>query len=474
MKRLTGTDALFLSLETPSWHQHVGGLTILDPGGQGFDLGLLTERIDERLRLAPKFRWKLRSVPFGMDRPVWVDDPDFDVRRHVRRIGVPRPGGARETAEVAGMLLGTQLDRRRPLWELWVLEGLAHGRVALLLKYHHCLLDGVAGASLATVLLDLGPDAPPPPLPRIAPSAGSDPSGLELFGAALGPLLRAPERALRLGLGLAERGLTMAERLRHPRNRAMLAAPETPFNGVIGPRRALAFSSVAMGDVRAVKVRHGVKVNDVVMAIVAGALRSYLDSRRELPDAPLVSAVPVSTRAEGNTAQDNQISSMLVPLATDVDDPVERLLAIAEAARNAKEMHRAVRARQIQSIGEVAAPVIVAGAIKAVYASNLMTKLPVRINTLISNVPGPPFPVYACGAKVLGIFPSSIILEGMGVNTTVFSYLDRIDFGIHVDPDLVPEPWAIADAVPDALAELLKESDLPEPTPITDPFAADI
>src|SRR5579875_876039 len=162
MKRLSGTDALFLSLETPSWHQHVGGLTILETGEQGLDFEAFCKRVDERLDFAPKFKWKLKNAPLHLDLPVWVDDPDFDVRRHVRRIAVPAPGGAKETAEVAGTLLGIQLDRRRPLWELWVMEGLAHGRTALLMKYHHSLLDGVAGASLATALMDIEPDATEP------------------------------------------------------------------------------------------------------------------------------------------------------------------------------------------------------------------------------------------------------------------------------------------------------------------------
>ena len=192
MKRLTGQDALFLSLETPAWHQHVGGLTVLDPEGRGITYEQLLERLDERLVLAPKFRWKLRQVPLGIDRPAWVDDPDFDVRRHVRRIAVPSPGGARETAEVAGTLLGIQLDRRRPLWELWYMEGLAHGRVALLMKYHHCLLDGVSGASLATVLMDLEPDPPPMEIPTADTSAGADPNNVQLLLDSVGSLIRIP------------------------------------------------------------------------------------------------------------------------------------------------------------------------------------------------------------------------------------------------------------------------------------------
>ncbi|HLI53768.1 MAG TPA: wax ester/triacylglycerol synthase family O-acyltransferase [Acidimicrobiales bacterium] len=471
MKRLNGTDALFLSLETPSWHQHVGGLTILETEGSRFSFEALVERIEERLDFAPKFRWKLREVPGNLDRPVWVDDPNFDVRQHVRRVAVPSPGGAKETAELAGTLLGIQLDRRRPLWELWLLEGLAGGRVALLMKYHHCLLDGIAGASLATALLDLEPDPPPRTPPEADTSAGPDPSDLELLAGAARRMVGSPRRNLRFAMSLARRGVTIVDRMvRQPANRQLLQAPVTPFNGTVGPRRSLAFSSVALADVHALKQCHQVKVNDVILALVAGALRSYLLGLGQLPDAPLVSAVPVSTRAEGNTAQDNQVSSMLVSLATHLDDPVARLREIYDSSQSSKEMLQAVRARQIQSIGEVAAPVLISSVIRAAYSTNLMTRMPLRVNTLVSNVPGPPVPIYASGARVLGIYPCSIILEGMGVNTTVLSYCDRVDFGVHVDPDLVPDPWAIADAVPDALRELMKESNLGDPTPVEDPF----
>lgn len=470
MKRLNGTDALFLSLETPSWHQHVGGLTILETEGSDFSFDLLLKRIDERLDFAPKFRWKLREVPGNLDRPVWIDDPTFDVRQHVRRIAVPSPGGAKETADIAGTLLGIQLDRRRPLWELWCMEGIAGNRVALLMKYHHCLLDGISGASLATVLMDLEADPAPMTPPETDTSAGSDPSDLELLTNAARHMVGSPRRNFRYAMSMARRGVTIVDRMRHPRNRRVLQAPVTPFNGTVGPRRSLAFSSVAMADVHAIKERHQVKVNDVILALVAGALRSYLLALGQLPETPLVSAVPVSTRAEGNTVQDNQISSMLVSLASNIDDPVERLLEIYHSSQSAKEMMKAVRARQIQSIGEVASPVLISSLIRAVYATNLMTRMPLRVNTLVSNVPGPPIPVFASGARVLGIYPSSIILEGMGVNVTVMSYVDRLDFGVHVDPDLVPEPWAIADAVPDALLELMKESNLGEPTTVEDPF----
>jgi len=214
-----------------------------------------------------------------------------------------------------------------------------------------------------------------------------------------------------------------------------------------------------------------VKVNDVVLALVGGALRQYLSTLGELPDAPLVSGVPVSTRAEGDTTQDNQISTMFTSLATDLADPIERLQAVHASTQGAKEMQRAIGARQIQSIGEVATPLLLGTAIRTLYRSELMSRSPLRINTLVSNVPGPPFDLYTCGAKVTGIFPSSVILEGMGLNVTVMSYGERLDFGLHVDPDLVPDPWAIAAAVPEAMAELMGASGLGEPTAVADPFA---
>jgi diacylglycerol O-acyltransferase / wax synthase len=475
MKRLGGTDALFLSLETPAWHQHVGGLTILDTEGSDITFERVVAQIEQRLPLAPKFRWKLKSVPLHLDRPVWVDDPDFDVRNHTRSVRVAAPGGPREVAEVANELFSTQLDRSKPLWELWYLEGLANGRAGMAMKYHHCLLDGMAGASLATVLADLEPNPDPstlpPPPPEEQSSAGAPPNDFALLARSVPSLAARPFHAVRyVGAGAA-RLAAMANVFRRDEGaRAMMRSPKTPFNARIGPKRALAFASVSLDDVRQLKQKHGVKVNDVVLALCAGALRSYLDRAGELPDDPLVSGVPVSTRADGDTAMDNQVASMFVSLATNEADPIERLHAIYQSSHSAKEMMKAVRARQIQSIGEVASPLILATAIRAVYETQLIARSPARVNTLVSNIPGPPIPIYMCGARVAGIYASSVILEGMGVNVTLLSYVDRIDFGVHVDPELVPDPWEIAEGIPAALAELMEASSLGPPTPVEDPF----
>ncbi|MDP2772296.1 MAG: wax ester/triacylglycerol synthase family O-acyltransferase [Nocardioides sp.] len=477
MKRLSGTDSLFLSMETPSWHQHVGGLTVLEPGPRGLSYADILASVEQRIGYAPKFTWKLASTPLGLDRPVWVDDPDFDVRQHVNRIGVPSPGGAREVGEVCGMLLSSQLDRSRPLWEIWVLEGLAGGRTGILMKYHHCLLDGLAGAGLATALLDLEPDADGPlvPFPSAEESTAGDRSALEVLGGIASRWATAPLSYGRYGAGLAAKGATMLTRVvRDDASRTMLPrvfGPRTPLNATVGHRRQLAFASVAMADVRRLKDAHGVKVNDVVLALCGTALRGYLADRGELPDAPLTSGVPLSTRVEGDDTLDNQVTTMFVSLATDLDDPVERLLAIHASSLGAKDLAEATGARRVESLGKVAAPLLVGSAVRALYASSLMSRGPFCVNTLVSNVPGPPVDLYMCGAKVTGIYPSSVILEGMGTNFTVLSNMDRLDFGLHVDPDLVPDPWTIADAIPRALAELFEASGLGSPTPVADPFA---
>ena len=478
MIRLSGTDALFLNMETRYWHQHVGGLSILDTSGApDFGYEKLVEMLEDRLVYAPKFTWKLKEVPIGLDRPVWVDDPHFDVRRHVRRIGVPEPAGPREIAEIAGEILSYQLDRRRPLWEMWLLEGIPGDRAAMLLKYHHCLLDGVSGASLATVIMDVEPDPPhdrdrPPVPPR---SAGQEPSDWGLVARALLPGASTPARMLRYGSQLIGRSIAAAQFARHGGEVPDLTGvPRTSFNAEIGPHRALSFASVSLADVRAIGKHQEVKVNDVVLALCSGALRRYLANRDELPTQSLVSGVPVSTRAEGDTAMDNQIATMQVSLASHIDDPLERLAAIHRSSQSAKEMTDAVRARHIQSIGETAPPLLLNLAIRTAASTHLMNRLPTATNLLVSNVPGPPVPLYAAGAKVIGIYSTSVILEGMGLNITLFSYEDRMDFGLHMDPDLVDDPWELAEGIPMALEELMAAAGLGPPSDVVHPFGDEV
>lgn len=474
MRRLSGTDSLFLAGDTPAWHQHVAGLVIVDPAGApGFGFDRIVKTVDARLPLVPKFMWKLREPPLRLDRAVWVDDTRFDVTRHVHRIDVPAPGGPRETAQVVGRVLSKKLDRRIPLWELWYLDGLVNGRVGILMKYHHCLLDGMAGTGLASLLLDLAPDAEPLDIPP-RPQPRREPSDMKLLVRSIPGAMTTPWRAARYGARLARRGFELGRYAvsgsTKPDFDAMLRAPRTSFNHTIGRRRTMAYASVALGDVKALRQHFDVKVNDVILALCAGALRSYLLARGELPRQSLTTGIPVSLRDEGDTALENKLSYMAVPLATNIDDPVVRLRAIGRNTRAAKGMQEVLKEAPVGSIGETAPPFVIAGLLRLAYVSHLLSYFPGMMNTLVSNVPGPPIPMYIAGARVKGIFPVSVILEAMGLNITVFTFEDRADFGLHVDPHLVPDPWQIADGIPAALAELMTAARLGPPAPVEDPF----
>ena len=474
MRRLSGTDSLFLAGETPTWHQHVGGLTILDPtGAPRFSFDALSRTIATRLPLVPKLTWKLKAVPLGLDRAVWVDDPTFDLRRHIHRMTVPAPGGPRETADAVTPIMSRQLDRRYPLWELWYLDGLVNGRVAVLMKFHHCLLDGGAGSVLASLLLDLEPVPAPVPAPAMPPPQ-SPPGDLRLFIEALLPAATAPLRAMRYGLRLTRRGFGVARHLmsgqESPDMATMLRAPRTSFNASIGPRRAMAFSSIAIADVKALRRHYGVKLNDVALALCAGALRSYLIDRDELPSRALSVGIPVSTRAEGDSSLGNQLSYLAVPLPTNIADPEARLHAIVHETQAAKGVHEAMRASPLGSVADTAPPFMIAALLRLAYESHVLGYIPGMMNTIVSNVPGPPMDLYMSGARLTGIYSASVLLDQMGLNITLYTFGDRVDFGVHVDPDLIHDPWAIAEAIPRALEEMMHAAGLGQPSPIEDPF----
>ncbi|MGH9276360.1 MAG: WS/DGAT/MGAT family O-acyltransferase [Acidimicrobiales bacterium] len=472
MKRLSGTDALFLSTETPAWHQHVGGLTVVDPAeSERFDFEEVRRTLLERIPRVPKFRWKLKEVPLHLDRAVWIEDKDFDIDKHLRRIAVPPPGGRREVGDLLGVLMGYQLDRRRPLWEMWYVDGVVGGQVALITKFHHCLMDGASGAGLTEQLFDLEPN--PAAQVDVEPIEGDaglyEPSDLELFARALIPTVQTPRKLLEYALRTAGRGVTILQQ-RNTNPMAMGVAGPC-FNGMVGPHRQSSFASVSLEDVRAVKDALGVKVNDVVLGLVSGALRAHMASHGDGPvQGSLAAQVPVSTRLADDNDQTNKVATMSATLATDVDDPIERVQAIYASTQSAKELTVAIRARKIQSVGEVAPPLLINLASRAVWASNITDRVPRVANVVVSNVPGPPFPIYSCGAKVSGIYAASVLLAFAGLNITLFSYIDRLDFGLTSDPDLLDDPWEIADGIKDALAELMEATGLGKPTPVHDPF----
>jgi WS/DGAT/MGAT family acyltransferase len=452
---------------------HVSAVMIADPSRieGGFSVEELKRRTERRLHLAPQFRWRLVDVPFGLDRPGFIEDPDFDIDSHIRRIGVPSPGGREQLGNLIGDLVSLKLDRRKPLWEFWVIEGLEGGRIAILAKIHHSIIDGVSGSELATVLLDLEPDPPPRELDLEPTDDSPPPNDFELVLTGIFHTMSTPYRVARFTrqtLRQARKFLPFAqgESATPP---IPFQAPRTPFNTVISPRRRFSFSSVPLADAKKVKDAFGVKLNDVVLAVCAGTLRSFLVGLDELPEQPLIAQVPVSTRAEEQKREiGTQVSSMLASLATDVEDPADRLRAIYESTRGAKEMQKALGAEKIMGLGETATPGLISLAARMYTAAGLDRTAPPPMNLIISNVPGPPFDLYSAGARVEALYPMGPLLFGTGINVTVFSYGSSIDFGFMVCRDVISDPWPLADGIPVAMRELVKAAEALDGAPVAD------
>jgi diacylglycerol O-acyltransferase len=462
MERLSGLDAAFLYLETPSHHMHVSMVSVLDtstmPGGYSFER--IRSIVEERLPRIPMFRRRLVQVPFRLHHPVWVDDPDFDLDYHLRRLAVPAPGGLEELCELAGDFTSRQLDRARPLWELCVVEGMRDDKIGVLAKVHHSTVDGVSGAEVMVHLFDLEPEPAPSeerPPPE-APESERVPSDLELVGYATWARLRQPfQMAAKVpGTIGSLAGMVRPRRASAgPGMAAPFTAPTTPLNAAITPHRKVAAVTLPFPDVKAVKQAFGVKVNDVVLALCAGALRRYLDAHGALPRDPLVAVVPISVRGtEQPTEGANQVSAMFTSLATNIDDPVERLRAIGEATRGAKEEHNAIGAKMLQDWAEFAAPALFTRASRLYSSMRLADRHRPIHNLIVSNVPGPPFPLYLAGASLELLCPLGPVMEGAGLNITVISYMDNLDVGLIACRELAPDLWELAAGFRAALDEL--------------------
>jgi WS/DGAT/MGAT family acyltransferase len=463
MQRVSGPDAAFLYGETRSWHMHVSSILMADPSTapHGFTVERLRENTAKRIEQVPQFRWRVVEVPFGIDNPVFVEDPTFDIDYHVRHVAVPPPGGPRQLGELVGDLASYKLDRTRPLWEFWLIEGLEDGQVAVLAKVHHAIIDGVSGADLATVLLDLEPDPPEPPTP-IRPHGERVPSPPELLARAAVTNMVMPWRTAQFGAQLVRQGRTFLRFRSRPNSPpAPFSAPRTSFNGRISPNRRFAYTTLPLGTMKAVKNAFGVKLNDVVLAVCAGALRRYLQERDELPEQPLVAQVPVSTRTE-ETKDDVgvQVAAMFASLETHVEDPVERLLAIHAGTTGAKEMQQAIAADKIMNLTDTMSPALVGLAARMYTGARLEDRTPPVFNLIISNVPGPPFDLYMAGARITGIYPMGPLLYGAGLNITVMSNATGVDFGVLTCRDVMRDPWVIADALASSLDELAQAADV--------------
>ncbi len=466
MERLSGLDASFLYLETRSLHMHVAMTTIFDPSTVpgGYSFTKMQALIASRTHSAPVFRRRLVEVPFRLGHPVWVDDLDFDIDYHVRRAAVPSPGGYLELGDLAGEITGHQLDRSRPLWEIWIVEGLAGGRIGLIAKMHHSTVDGVSGAELLSVLFDLEPDPAATPPPPERPVDTRIPSGLELMGeAVVARTFRPFEMTLDL-LRTSQRLLNVRRVRNEPQHRAAhskaalpLSAPRTSFNSALTRRRKVALTAIGLDDVKRLKNATGTTVNDVILAVCTGALRTFLMAGHELPDKPLVAVVPVSVRPEhGAPHGSNQVSSMFVQLPANLHDPIDRLMAIREGTKGAKEEHNALGADLLQNWAEYATPNVFASAARLYSRMRLADRHRPIANLVISNVPGPDFPLYLGGAELVAGFPLGPVMDGMGVNITIMSYRRVLYWGIIACPETMPRVWDLAAAVPVALDELLE------------------
>jgi WS/DGAT/MGAT family acyltransferase len=469
MRQLTSLDAQFLALETPRQTGHVGGVAILDPStAPGGKLASedVKRLLEERLPLLPPFRWKLAEVPLGLDYPYWVDDADFDLDFHVRELALPAPGSDHQLGEQVARIFARPLDRARPLWELYVIHGLPDGNVAALTKIHHALIDGLSGAEIMGLLLDLEPAGRElPPAPAQTPE--SKPGDLEMLGRGLLGLPRYPLRAIR-SLPRAVPNLEDTPFGTLPgagtigrlagRSSAGLRAPKTSFNGRVSPHRRFAFGQLALDDVKAAKNAHGCTVNDVVVSMCAGVVRRWLVEHSELPVEPLVAQIPVSVRTSEQTGTyGNRIMLMSAPLFTNIEDPVERLMLTHDAMGDMKQRHKALPAELLQDANHFIPPAVFSRAARATF--RLATSSPGRPtwNLVISNVPGPQFPLYMAGAELQANYPVSVITDGMGLNITVMSYRGRMDFGIVADRDQMADVWCLIDWLGDELEALKPE-----------------
>jgi WS/DGAT/MGAT family acyltransferase len=458
---MSGLDASFLYFETPNMHMHVVGVIVFDPstvpGRYSFDR--VKEMMHNRLHLVPTFRRKLAPIPFNLHHPVWVEDANFDLDYHVRRIGCPAPGSERELAEVVGDIAGRPLDRSRPLWEMVIIEGLQNGYIASVSKMHHCTIDGVSGANLMVHLFDL--EAEPAEEPqREEWTPERMPSDVERLAFAAVSRMRRPFDLMKVVPATARSVVNVVQRRRSGAGGGMatpFTAPRTSFNQPITPHRRVAFATTSLEEVKEIKKTFGATVNDVVLTICASALRRYLEGRGSLPDKSLIATCPVSVRSDEKEAfGSNQVSALFTKLHTDIADPVVRLGAIHEANKGAKEEHNAIGADTLQNWAEFAAPTTFSLAARFYTGLRLAERHPVIHNLVISNVPGPPFPLYFAGAKLVGLNPLGPIFDGAGLNITVLSYVDNINWGFIACRELMPDLWTLADAIPEAQAELLK------------------
>ena len=463
MDRLSSIDASFLTNESSSAHMHVGAILIFEGPPPGYEDFLA--HVDSRLHLVPRFRQKLAFPPVETGRPFWVDDPSFNLTYHVRHSALPAPGSEEQLRNIAGRLFSQALDRSKPLWEIWLVQGLERNRFALITKTHHALVDGISGVDIATVLFDVKPvperiepdrDWVPRPTPspqelaaRGLVGAAETPFklGRRAIRAALDPV-RTTERVVEAGEGLAE----VAWNLANP-------APELPLNTEIGSHRRFAWTRAELDDFKRIKNVLGGTVNDVVLTVVSGALRSWLRSRGvKLAGLELRALVPVSIRTGDEHGQlGNRLAAMRGPLPVYIEDPVKRLEVVRRSMDGLKESKQALGAEVISRFNDFAPPTLLAQASRLNFSTRLF-------NLIVTNVPGPQIPLYVLGRELQDVFPVAFLPENHALAIAIISYNGGMDVGLLGDYDAMEDIETVASGISESLADLLSAAEAVQAT----------
>lgn len=460
MKQLSGIDATFLYMETDQTPMHVAGLTLYDlpKGFRGSFHKHFTRFFKGRVHLIPIFEMKLAKAAFQMDHPGWVDAGALDFDYHIQSAKLPKPGTRKQLEDKVAELHEVVLDRKKPLWQFTIIEGIEGRQAALYSKVHHAAVDGGAGMAITKALYDVT-EEPREVEPPVAKTPERKPSDLE----------RAILSMSDVASNITRQQLTMVENI--PKMMGQMAdmvapvlsgkvglpqllAPRTPFNTTVGVKRSYAARSISLKDAKGIAKATGTKLNDVVMAVTSGAARTYLTKKQQLPDASLVAFVPISLREAGNTDSNNQVFGMNVPLATNYGKPLKRLQKIAQESGSSKAMAGSVKDAAPKDFTILGAPTLLPGLMQLYGDTKLADYIPQPVNMCISNNAGPPFPLFCAGAKVTALYPVSIATHGVALNVTVQSYLEHLDFGITADHKAVPDPDVFVDMIVESFEEL--------------------
>jgi diacylglycerol O-acyltransferase len=458
MERMNPLDAEFLYLEDGTAHMHIASCAVFEGPAPAYDQ--LVDRIRLKLPLVPRYRQRVRFLPMDLRRPLWVDDPAFDLDYHVRHSALAPPGGKAELCRLMGRLMSQELDRNRPLWEAWVVEGLADGQWAVISKVHHCMVDGVAGVDLMAVVLDLERDPPLTVVDEWEPEP--PPSSLRLAVDGAVNIVARPAAHVRglIGSVLSPRralaqGWTIASGLREYGS-ALLPTPPTSLDGTIGPHRRWTFAGGTLDEIRTIRKAFGGTVNDVVVAAVTSGFRDLIIARGEDPArVSLRTLVPVSVRQEtGNGVYDNQVSAIFLDLPVHLADPLERLAAIHAEMDRLKQSHEAEAGQALTHLAGAVPPAFMGQGTRLV--SRLLSRVPQRtMNTVTTNVPGPQFPLYFAGREMLEYLPYVPIGPGVRIGVAILSYNGRLHFAVTGDYDTAPDIGILAGGIEAALATLL-------------------